>query len=319
MAQVTITNLTSEVVLLQELYRNAQPNETFTVEREGDQLHSMPALQQLWNDGIIDVTVNESSAQKNFVNSKLHSSESTKNWSFDTQVAGIDYLGGFYDFAASDNDFSPSVNFGDVNRSSAAHFFIVTGAITVDEVQVTVTGTSITDFGVRTPSNSAVITIPSGTPVNTYFETEEKWNGQITIETTAGTPILANYGLAKYYEANRQNFTILSIDCVWIGEDTGTDSDIALLHHTVTGWTYNAGAPPTPPPAVVRRSVDNGSENGHIGGEQGSWERRDVNTFITGEEEFHGAIIEVTSQNGGVANKSFHSLHVEIRIRVELD
>lgn len=72
MADVTITNLTSEVVLIQELYRNAQPNEVFTIVRERDELHAMPALQQLWKDGVIEVDVVSDSAEDDFIDQKLH-------------------------------------------------------------------------------------------------------------------------------------------------------------------------------------------------------------------------------------------------------
>ena len=72
MALVTITNLTNEVVLLQELYRNAQPNEVFTIVRERDELHAMPALQQLWKDGIIEVDVVSDPAEDDFIDQKLH-------------------------------------------------------------------------------------------------------------------------------------------------------------------------------------------------------------------------------------------------------
>jgi hypothetical protein len=72
MAVVTIANLTSEVVLLQELYINLKPLEVFTVTREKDQLHAMPALQQLWKDGTIEVTVTPDAAEADFIAAKLH-------------------------------------------------------------------------------------------------------------------------------------------------------------------------------------------------------------------------------------------------------
>lgn len=72
MAQVIITNLTGNVVLLQELYRNAKPYESFTIEREEDQLHAMPAFQQLWQDGIIQVSVVKDPAENNFITTFLH-------------------------------------------------------------------------------------------------------------------------------------------------------------------------------------------------------------------------------------------------------
>lgn len=72
MALVTITNLTGEIVLLQELYRDVKPNEVFTITRERDQLHAMPELQQYWKDGIIQVDVVSDAAEADFIAAKLH-------------------------------------------------------------------------------------------------------------------------------------------------------------------------------------------------------------------------------------------------------
>jgi hypothetical protein len=72
MATVTITNLTGNVVLLQELYRNVRPYEAFTIEREEDQLHAMPELQKYWNDGVIQISVIKDSAENNFITTFLH-------------------------------------------------------------------------------------------------------------------------------------------------------------------------------------------------------------------------------------------------------
>lgn len=73
MATVTITNLTGNVVLLQELYRDVKPYETFTVEREEDQLHAMPALQKLWADGVLQISVVKDPAEDTFITTFLHS------------------------------------------------------------------------------------------------------------------------------------------------------------------------------------------------------------------------------------------------------
>jgi len=72
MALVTITNLTGNVVLLQELYRSAKPYESFTITREEDELHAMPAIQQLWQDGVIQVSVVKDTAEDNFITTFLH-------------------------------------------------------------------------------------------------------------------------------------------------------------------------------------------------------------------------------------------------------
>jgi hypothetical protein len=72
MADVTITNLTSEPVLLQEMYITLKPNEAFAITRERDELHAMPALQQLWKDGTIEVDVVSDVAEDDFIDQKLH-------------------------------------------------------------------------------------------------------------------------------------------------------------------------------------------------------------------------------------------------------
>lgn len=73
MALVTITNLTGNVVLLQELYRNVKPYEAFTITREEDELHAMPEFQKYWNDGVIQVSVVKDAAEDNFITTFLHS------------------------------------------------------------------------------------------------------------------------------------------------------------------------------------------------------------------------------------------------------
>lgn len=241
--------------------------------------------------------------------------ESTRSWDFETVNAGLAYIGGFYEFASTDDDFSPAVNFGHVNRAVGAHLLIVTGAVTVDEVQITVSGTSITDNAVRTPADSQAITIPAGTPANTYFETPKKWNGQVAIETTAGTAITCNYGYAKYHDNNNQDFTVFGLEAHWYSESTDAAGavDLALLHHKATGWTFNAAAAPTPPTAIARRSTDLGVENGHQNGFPGAWKRSNLDTEIAGAGS-EGVIVEVVSGGAGVGNQSFRQLDFELSL-----
>lgn len=89
MATVTITNLTGNVVLLQELYRNVRPYESFTIEREEDQLHAMPELQQKWFDGVIEVVVSKDAAEESFINAKLHGTLATRIYHEPTVSAAV--------------------------------------------------------------------------------------------------------------------------------------------------------------------------------------------------------------------------------------
>ncbi|MHC4237090.1 MAG: hypothetical protein ACYSSM_02325 [Planctomycetota bacterium] len=239
--------------------------------------------------------------------------EAFKTWSFETVNTGIDYIGGFYDFAGTDSDFAIATTFGQVNRSVAAHFFIVTGEIAAGTVQITVTGTSITDAGVRTPGDSEIITVANLTAANSYFETSKKWNGQTSSLVTSGTPIDCNYGFSKYHDNNNTDFTLLGLEALWSSEANDTTSDLAIIHHKSTGWTYNAGSTPTPPTAIARRSVDHGVENAHSNGFPGAWKRTDLNVLIAGSLS-EGIIIEINSEKAGVGSQSFRLLNFEVSL-----
>ena len=235
----------------------------------------------------------------------------SKSWNFETLVVGEEFLGGFYTFGSTDNDFSPSITYGDINASTAAHLFVVLGAATVDEVQITVSGVSITDAGVRTPADTQVITIVSGTGIDSYFETSKKWLGQVTIETTAGTAVTANYGYSKYHDINNQDFQLIGIEVLWTSGASGTSSNIELLHHKATGWTFNSGAVPTPPAPIASRLIDHGVDTGHVAGQPGAWKRVNLNTNIQGSDS-EGILFRITSESSGVGNQSFRFLNAEI-------
>jgi hypothetical protein len=238
--------------------------------------------------------------------------ESVRSWAFETANTGIDYVGGFYEFGSTDDDFSPSINFGNTNRAIAAHLFVVTGAVPANDVTIRVTGTSITDAGVRTLSDTEDIVIPTGTPVDSYFEFK-KWLGLVSVQTVSGTPITCNYGWAKYHDNNNQDFEVIGLESLWQSESTDTTSDLALLHHKAAGWTFNAGAEPTPPVAIARRSTDYGSDNGHQNGLPGAWKRTNLATVVAGSAA-EGIIVEITSASAGVGNQSFRQLNFEVSI-----
>ena len=121
---------------------------------------------------------------------------SDKFWSFSSPsgTTGTFYWGGFYFNSGTANDFSGGPTFGTANASYAAHFFVVLGASTVDELTLTVTGTSITDAAVRTTSDTENIVIPNSTSADAYFETDKKWIGTVTITVASGTAKTCDFG-----------------------------------------------------------------------------------------------------------------------------
>jgi hypothetical protein len=232
-------------------------------------------------------------------------------WSFQTNTT-TQYAGGFYEWAGSVNDFDPSVNFGTANSPKSAHIAIVTGAITVDEVTIRVTGTSIDDNGVRTPADTDDIVIPSGTAANSYFEAK-KFIGQVAIETVSGTAISCDYGWAKYFDLNNRDFVLIGFECLWESDSTDSTSDIELLHHKATGWTYGAGGTPTLPTPLATRSGDLNPEDVHEVG-PGAWKRSNINQTITGSDT-EGVLWRVTSGNTGVGTLSFRILNFDLTVR----
>jgi hypothetical protein len=238
--------------------------------------------------------------------------EATLSWAFQTNVTGSEYAGGFYNFNSGSNDFSPATNFGIANASVAAHVSFITGAVAVGAITVRVTGTSINDFGVRVASDTEDVVIPDTTPANSYFETDKKWNGQVSIETIAGTAIQCNYGFSKYYDFNNRDFDLVGLEALWSSDSNDSTSDIELIHHRSTGWTFNGGGEPTLPAAIVSRSGDHGAENDNVIG-QGAWKRTNLTTFIQGADS-EGVLWKVTSGASSPGNTSFRILSLELTI-----
>jgi hypothetical protein len=224
-----------------------------------------------------------------------------KAWNFASPfgTSGTFYEAGYYIFGASNNDFSPSINFGTANAPYAAHFFVVTGAVTVDELTLRVTGTSINDNGVRVTSDTDDIVIPNATPVDSYFESK-KFIGQVSISVVSGTATQCNYGWSKYYDRNNSDFRITGLEALFTGGANDNNANLSLIHHKQTGWTYNAGAPPTPPPAIADMQTDYVTEYQVKNNEPGAWKRSNLNTIVEGSGP-EGIIIQIDT----TANKTF--------------
>jgi len=217
--------------------------------------------------------------------------------------SGTFYFGGYYLFAASDNDFSPSVTHGTVNGSYAATFFIVVGAVPVDTLTIRITGTSINQAtGARTTSDTEDIILTTASAVDDYHETTKAWLGQITISVVSGTAVTCNYGYAEYFSAGDIDFAITAIKADWLGGANDSGADIILRIHNPTGWTFNAAAEPTPPATGVSMSSDHSPEDGIVNGQNGSWLRTGLNIIINADSG-SGFLFEIVT----TANKAFES------------
>ncbi len=231
----------------------------------------------------------------------------TKRWPFKSKAgaSGTVYVGGFYEFASSDNDFSASPTFGTPNKALGAQVFVVLGAATVDELTIRASGTSITDAGVRTGSDTEDIVIPNSTAVDSYFETTKKWLGQVTISVQSGTAKTCNYGFVNYWNNNSADFRVTGCEAAWLAGANDSNVDLQVIHHKAAGWTFNSGAPPTPPLAIAAMTTDYSTDDQTVSGEQGAWRRTGLSTDVDADNGEGVIVAVVTSANGAFDLGSF--------------
>lgn len=313
MALITITNISDEIVDLPDAYINLRPGETASIFRYLPELEKEPLIFALRNNNRVSWTISIDPWELEYRGYAGKGIDFQRIWTFQT-AAAVQYIGGFYDFSGTDNDFSPSITLGDVDYGKAAHVLFVLGAVTVDELTIVVTGDSITDTGVQFEGDAEGIIIPAGTPADSYFETHKKFNGQVTIEAVGGTPVTANYGWAKYHDFANQDFIVKALECLWESDSTDSASDIQLIHHRATGWTFNSGAVPTPPPPIAARSIDHAGNDTHAVG-SGSWKRTNLAVAVAGSAS-EGIMFCVHSGTTGLGTLSFRLMTCEATLEL---
>ena len=177
----------------------------------------------------------------------------TAGWSaFSGSTAQTNWVKGFYTFESSITP-AGGQTMGTANVAYAAHVYFVLGATSTDMI-IRINGTRIDDFGVRTTNyNSDIDT--SGGVLDDYFETPEKFIGQVTITLLSGTGILVVYGWAAYWDNRNTRFVVSSVEWTGLGGANDAGPNISLYHHKPTGWTYNAAGAILPPPIVDMQST----------------------------------------------------------------
>ena len=238
--------------------------------------------------------------------------ESEKSWAFRSQDAGsgTNYFAGFYLFNSGNSDFQAQQTLGAANIGYAAHVFLVLGENTEDDLTIRITGASITDAGVRTGADTEDLVFTHPALANAYVETEIKWLGQVTIDHISGTAKECNWGYAKYWDNNNNVFRVRGLDATWRGGAGDVDPDLQVIHHKTTGWTYNAGAKPTPTTAIASMKTDHTPDHQITNNVEGAWKRDNLNTAIDGENGEGIIIAMITNQN-----KTFESGNFLLRIR----
>lgn len=245
--------------------------------------------------------------------------KATRSYTFISRAAatGINYIGGFYNAPASAttlNQASNSFTYGTANVSYAAHFFIVaSGAGTTNgsNLQMTVTGTSVSDDGSINVSDSEVILLNGTTSVtNQYYETVKKWLGQVTVTLSSLSATTYsytfNYGFAKYDDLGNKDFTIEDFEVTGLANTNDSDIDVQLLKHSDTGWIYSNSS--FIPGSVIICSLKNDhTPNNHIvAGSQFAYKRTDISQFIEGADSEGFMVRVVTSVNNAITYLNAH-------------
>jgi hypothetical protein len=244
-----------------------------------------------------------------------------KSYSFTSTgiTSGTYYKAGFYDWATTDANLSQASTtqtYGTVGQTYAAHAGIVpsgAGVVDTGQVGLRVTGIEDNENGTQTAAQTGIITEDITTlTANTYFETSEKFSGQITYElyVVSGTPTTYsldfNYGYAKYEDFQNRDVTITEFEAVWQGNASDTAFDIALLHHKSDGWTYAATGFTPGNGDVCRKTVDQALAGNVTNGSDGAYKRTSLNTFMDGNGS-DGVLIEVTTgQNSTIQTMDLH-------------
>lgn len=244
---------------------------------------------------------------------KWGANASTRAFTFSSPSGGfgVTYAGGHYRFGSSDDDFNPGINFGTANGAYGDHIFLVAAAgdsLGTDTV-VRINGTTINDLGVRSAGVNVDLTLDDAGAAGAMYETSEKWLGQVSITKLSGPDLLCNYGGAKYWDDNNENFKVEGVDVTWLGGANDASANLILRHHKPTGWTYNAAAEPTPPTPIDTMNTDYVTEINVINGEEGAWKRTNLSELVDGSAD-EGILIEIVTS----ANKTFEIGNFLVRV-----
>jgi hypothetical protein len=203
-----------------------------------------------------------------------------------------------------------------LSLSYAAHASIVAGgagSVNAGQVGLRVTGTSITDAGVRTASDSETIVSDITTlSLNKYAESSKKWIGQITFElfTVNGSPTIFsldfNFGFSKYDDFGNQDFIVSDLECIGRAGAGDTGFDILLFHHNNQNWTYSAAAFVPGGAIIAQLSTDHATERNLINNERFAYKRSGLSTSVNGEASEGVVLCAITTSGGSVEIMDAH-------------
>lgn len=232
--------------------------------------------------------------------------------------AGTYYKAGYFDAPATDANLTQAgttVAYGTANNAYAAHGFVVcsgAGSVDAGTVGLRVTGTSITDAGVRTANDAdTIITDITAVSADQYIEAK-KFIGTTTYEliATSGSPTTYsfdfNYGFIKYEDFGNIDFTATDFEMVGRAGANDTDFAVTLYKHSDIGWSYSAAAFTHGWTTICDLGTDHSTEDNIANGVDFAYKRAGLSTEVTGSME-EGIIIEiVTGANNSVQYADIH-------------
>jgi len=190
------------------------------------------------------------------------STPSIKSYSFRSPPGGPGtfFVSGFYDFDTDDANLdqgppagNTSVTHGNSDVPYAAHAAIIAGGAGTASggagtVEIEVSGTSISDLGVRIASDTEILVADVTTlTLDQYVQTVKKWIGPVTftLQNSGGSTHTAftadfNFGFARFEDFAANNFFIESWDFVGLAGANDGVFNVELLHHNDQGWTFAA-------------------------------------------------------------------------------
>lgn len=261
-------------------------------------------------------------------NHVIHGFPAFKSETVTTQGLGANpdvYAFGYYEFSTTDanlNQGSTTVAFGDANVAHDGHAFVVcggAGSVDTGVVGLRVTGTSITDAGVRTTSDSETIIADITTvSLNDYVE-GKKWLGIITFELfiVSGSPTTysldINYGLSAYEDFANNDFTIINILAMGLGGASDNDFDVKLVFHNSSNWVYAATGFSAVQSANVIASLvgDQGVDDKIASNKHFRWKRTGLTQFVSGASAEGFLVLISSSANNAI---EYCNIHVGIEV-----
>lgn len=226
------------------------------------------------------------------------------------------YTAGFYEAPTAAANLTigatTTQTLGTANKGEGAHAFAVFDGLTDSGLTLTVSGTSITDTGVRTTSDSEVLVNETIPAEDAYLETTKKWLGQITYTLTGSSGTMSfNYGFSKYEDFGNRDFTATDFEITALAGNTASDMNVELLYHSSNGWSYNLTGFVPGGNVICSMETDYSTDDGIVGEENFAYKRSNLSTDVEGSGQ-EGVLVRLTQTTNNAIR--YGTVHIGVLI-----